>query len=286
MTLDIKKSILYSTIASLAYAISGIAVKYLTSNTPYTMIVFSRFLVGLLYLTPFAIRNNEFALIRNYPIQFVRGGAGLLAIMCFFCSLKYIPIVDAIALNNVAPLFIPIILFLFYKVSISRKLIFCIIIGFIGVLLIIKPDKGIFNWMSLIALLSSFFAAIASLSIKRLSKTNSTQSILFFYFLISTVFSAFLLPVEYPHQTIGDILLMIMVGILALIFQYSVTRAFKYSNAEVVSPLLYMSVLFGLLFDWIFHDKAPSFYSSIGTIFIVLSCMFILVIRKRENNNQ
>lgn len=274
----------YVTIASLAYAISGFLVKQISQSVSYNVIVFFRFAIGLLWLVPLIIKDKSILQAKNYKLHCLRGLCGLLALASFFYAIKFIPLVDAMLLNNVTPLFIPLILVLFLNQKTTPKLVASIVIGFIGVFLVLSPGKEIFKWASLIALSSSIFAAIASISIKDLSKNNSTNTILCYYFIIATLGSGITLPFSFKLTSYGAFIILIIIGTLGIIFQNGVTKAFRDAPAQVISPLLYLSIVFGAILDFVFNHHIPSKQVIAGFVLILLGCSLTVLSRNNTAN--
>lgn len=282
---NISKSLCYSLIASIAYAITAVLVKHVSHTIPYNLIVFSRFAIGLIFLLPIVIKNPIIVTsVNNYKLHILRGLSGLLAIAGFFYSIKYIPLLDAMMLNNVAPIFIPIISALFLSDKISTRSMLSIICGFIGVVIVFHPDKEIFHFASFIALASSLFAAIASLSIRKLSQTNTTNTILFNYFLIAVIGVSMTLPSHYVVLDMQSLLILVIIGILGVIFQVCVTIAFTFSSASIVSPLLYSSIIFGAAIDWLLYGEIPTYLTIFGFLLIFAGCSLTIYFRKETTS--
>ena len=104
--------------------------------------------------------------------------------------IKFISLVDAILLNNTAPLFVPIVALLITGAKTPRKVWWGIVIGFIGVALVLHPGPQLFQLTSFIGLASGVLAAIAIVQIWVLSKTSTITQMFFYYFLIGTVASS------------------------------------------------------------------------------------------------
>jgi len=281
MNINTNKAILFIIIASFAYAISSLMIKIISQQASYSLILFARFLICFLIVTPLTINNINAIKTHRIKLHILRGLAGLLALGTFIYSINYISIVNAMLLNNVTPLFIPLLLFVGFGKRISAQLFISILIGFFGVILILNPSSNLFHLASLIALSSSLFAAIASISIRVLSKSEKSKTILFYYFLIATIGSSIFFIFNAQMITFSVSLYLLLIGVLGIIFQFSVTKAFTYAPAQIVSPLLYLSVIIGALFDWLFFNQTPTIEVLIGFVLIVVGSYFTIFYSKK-----
>ena len=108
--------------------------------------------------------------------------------MLYFWAVKEMTLIDAVLLVNAAPLFIPLVAFLWNRTPITPAVGISLLVGFIGVVLIIKPGADLLtNPSALIALSAALFSAIALVSVNKLSGQNEPDTILFYYFSIASL---------------------------------------------------------------------------------------------------
>ena len=153
------------------------------------VLVFFRNFLGLLIIFPIVYFKKipfTFSLVKA---NFIRAIMGLGAMYCYFFALQHLSLVDAVLLQNTIPLFVPLVLWFWMKKKIRHIRMFPLLIGFIGVLIILKPTRGILDWYSVIGLTSGLLGAIALVGVKELTRTQSSLSILFYYFVISSAIS-------------------------------------------------------------------------------------------------
>ena len=181
---------LYGILAALSGAVCALLIKW-TQEVPNTTMVFARFFIALLFVLPYVIRHRAEMHMAKIPKHLIRGLAGLAGLYCYFYSIERLPLVTAITLSNTFALFIPVVIFFWLRKRIPNMQIWAVVIGFFGVLLILRPERGISEWADLTGVLGGVFAAIALVGIRQLSKEESTEMIMAHYFLISTVVPSF-----------------------------------------------------------------------------------------------
>ena len=212
----------------------------------------------------------------------MRDLSGLAALYCFFYATEKIPLVNATTLASTAPLFIPFIVLFHHKLVIPKKRMLGLLIGFIGVVTIVKPTGASAavpaEW---IGLLSGLLAAVAYVYIRKLSKVESTFSILFTFFLVSTIvsFPPMLItwePIE--SSTIG--LYLLLICIFGTIYQYFLTKAYTHAPPSKASAMSYLSVVFSGLLGWITLGEIPTLWGFIGIALII--CGGLIVVFDKE----
>ena len=142
------------TAAALMFASMGVLIRFASQQLPNEQVVFLRNLFGLLILLPLLLSMASAPSLRTQRpwLHVTRSLFGLAAMYCFFYALANLALADAVLLNFTAPLFIPFIALLWLRETVSRHVIAAIVIGFAGILLVLKPGIGLFNPASLIGL--------------------------------------------------------------------------------------------------------------------------------------
>ncbi len=270
-------------LAATAYACMGALVKW-GGKIPDQQLVFARNLICLLVILPWIFLPKPKTLkTQVLPTHIIRGLAGLLNMYCFFYSIRYILLTEAMLLNNTMPLFLPLILWIWRGEKISKMLIPGLVIGFLGVIFILHPGTAILRPASLLALASGFFMSISMAGIRELGKFEPLYRILFYYFAISTLLSA--IPLLWGWQSHHSALWLILlgVGIFAAIYQYFLTLGYQYASASKISPLIYFAVILSGVFDWVFWHKSPDIYSYIGVILVMIGAIWCIRIESRKS---
>lgn len=261
-------------LAATSYACMGLLVKF-GKNIPNEQLVFVRNFVCFLVLLPWIFFPQKKPLAtRMLFTHIVRALAGLLNMYCFFYSIRYIILADAMLLNNTMPLFIPLVMWVWKRERISLRLFPGLIIGFIGVLLILHPGKDIFRPAAVFALLSGIFMSISMAGIRELSKIEPVYRILFYYFAISTVVSAFPLFFALQNHTLIIWAILAGVGVFAALYQFFLTKGYTFAPAAKISPVIYFAVIISGLFDWIFWKIIPSYLSYAGILLVIVGAVY------------
>jgi len=267
--------------ASFLFAAMAATIKVASHQLDNEMVVFLRNLFGLLLITPLVWRMGFTHLHTRRPgMHLLRSLSGLIAMYCFFYALAQLNLAEAMLLNFSAPLFIAIIAVLWLGERLSQALIFALIFGFAGIALILKPDAGIFVPATLIGSFSGLFAGFAMVCIRRMSDSEPTLRIVFYFSLIATMVSAIPLFWGWQTPTPNGVAMMLQAGLFATGGQVLLTRSYGLAPAARVGPYIYTGVVFAALMGWVFWRESLDAYALFGAILVC--CSSILAMRRKR----
>ncbi len=280
---NIKLAVLFSLLAAFFYAVLGTLIKISEQTIPKEMIVFGRQCVGFFTILPFMLfEKNKTTICKpeSFRLHLLRAVASIGSMYCLVYALQHLPLVDALLLTYTRPLFIPIVVFIWFRKKWSKNTWFGLIVGFLGVALILKPDKRVFDIAAVIGLGSAMFGAIAFTCIRRLTKTNSANSILFYYLILSIPIAAIPLFKSWTTLDLKSWGFLIAIGIFGTVYQMTMTRAYQYAKSFKVASMLYSTIVFGAIFDWWLGDFSLDYFGAIGMVLIIIGT--ILTVRQKS----
>ncbi len=271
---------------ALMFAAMGAAVKLLSASFGNLMVVFARNALGFLILLPWLVRVGR-AGIRTQALRehLVRGVAGLLSMYCFFFVIARLRLADAVLLNYSAPLFVPFIERAWLGEDFSPRLWRPIGIGFLGLLLILKPGLSLFQPAALVGILGALLAGTAQVGVRRLTQTEPVTRIVFYFALASTLLSSVPAALTWTMPaSLGAIAgTLVALGVSATLGQLAMTRAYSHAPAAQVGPFIYSAVVFAGLFDWALFAKLPDPLSVLGALLVCAAGMLTLRVARRSD---
>jgi drug/metabolite transporter (DMT)-like permease len=255
------------------FASMGVGIRLVSGELPNAMVVFGRNLVGILLLAPWLLRNGLGDLKTAVPgLHLLRATAGISAMYCFFYAIAELPLGEAMLLKLTAPLFIPLFAMLWLQERVTGLLWVALGIGFAGVVVILDlaPDTawGGVSLVALIGLLGGVFAAVAKVTVRRLSGSEPTTRIVFYFALIGGLISAVPLAWEWQTPTATALGLLLGIGIAATLGQLALTRGLTLAPASRMGAFGYFSVIFGAAYGWLFWDEPLTLSLLLGTLLI------------------
>jgi drug/metabolite transporter (DMT)-like permease len=273
-------------LSALSMAIMGVCVKVAGHEIPTTVMLFFRFILGLLLLTPLIINRPMLLVVKHKTRIITRSLLSFAALACLFYAIKNLDVASALLLNNTSVLFIPVVIYLLSGTRSKLNIWVLVITGFIGVAFVLPPGKEMMCSTSIIGLLSGLISSLAIYQMRILGKTYSILTILFYYFLISTILSGIWMIPHIHEIHVINWWLLLGIGVSGFIFQIALTKAVSLAPARIVTPVILLSVAFGLLFDWVLWHDAPTVIGLAGTGAIIVSAVLIVALNNSVTNGK
>ncbi len=262
--------------AGLCFASMAGIVRYVSAELHPFEIAFFRNFFGLAFMMPWLARVGWGGLkTRRIGLYTLRGVIGLAAMLSFFWAITMLPLAQVTALSFTAPLFATILaVFVLSEVVRARRWA-AILIGFVGVLIILRPGAQEVGWPTLAVLFSSLLMATASVTIKILSRTEPTSAIVTYMVIYLTPMS--LIPALFVWQTPSWSAMgwLVILGGVATTAHQCLTRAFTVAEASAVMPYDFTRLLFAATIGYVFFDQIPDMWSGVGAAVIVAASVYV-----------
>lgn len=270
------KAVFCMLISALGFTFMSVTVKYVT-GIPLFEKVFFRNLISLVVAFSmlkkssapmFGRRENQLALL-------ARSIFGLAGVVLNFYAIANLTLADSSMLGKLSPIFVTIMACIFLKEKIDNKQILSIIITFLGALLVIKPEFSLEMLPSLSGIMSAASAGVAYTLLRYLKDKESPDTIIFYFSLISVVFTAPFALAEYVQPTFTQLGLLLATGVFASVGQFGITYAYKFAKATEVSIYNYSAIVFGIILGFIFFGEIPDTLSLLGGAIIIAVAFYI-----------
>lgn len=269
---DIRQAALYLLLGEALLAVMGGIIKYLSDSLSTEQLVFFRNIAGFIVLIPL-IANTGFHILRTqvWHWHLMRGLVGVTAMYCYFWALGHMPLTEAFLVKLSSPFFMPIIGLLWLGERAGKFSLLAVLIGFTGVAFILRPDGEAFSAVALIALMGTMLAALAKVTIRRMSATESSQTIVFYFAVIATLVSAPGAALTWQSPQASHWIWIVILGVVATLGQLALTRAYRVAPTGKVGVYAYSAVLYGALMGWLIWEEIPTWSTWVGAAFIVLA---------------
>jgi drug/metabolite transporter (DMT)-like permease len=264
-------------IGSLLFSIMGAIVKLLGQRLDSFQLAFFRCFFGFAAILPFVLLERGHHVFRTtHPWgHLLRGAVGVGAMVAGFYATTRLPLTDSTALSFTAPLFMILtaIFLLGEKVRWRRGL--ATLAGFIGVLVMVRPDSGSLDEAAVVGLFGAFLVALSTTLIKRLSATENALTILVYFGLFSTLLTAPPAWLVWRPLDAAELALLALIGILGAIGQFCQVRAFALGELTAVAPIDYSRLVFAGIMGYLLFAELPDRYTLVGALIIVGSTLYI-----------
>ena len=259
-------------------------VKHLGKTLPAFEVLFIRFLAGLIVIFPLVWRLGLKSIkTSKLHLHGARGFVGFMGNLCFFYALINISLADTVTIQFSRPLIMIVIAALFLNEIIGFKRGIVTLLGFGGILLITKPFGEGFDPWFLVALSGTIFGTGVVLTIKILSRTEKTVTIMFYFALFTTLLA--LIPAIFVWQTPSwtEFLLLILTGTLGIIGQGLFTHGIGLGDTTFVMPFDYMRIVYAFLIGILWFAETPGWWSYCGSAIIIVSSLYLLRAENKKN---
>ncbi|WP_419175907.1 DMT family transporter [Desulfosediminicola sp.] len=255
---------------AMTVSLATAATKYTAEFVTVEQIVFIQYLFCSIVMLPFLLRRGTQTFRTDHPwLHLIRGAAGWLCFYTYYLALERIPLVDASLLRNTAPVCVPVIFLIWKGIRLPLLRWLPVIMGFIGIAVVLKPQGSLISFWHLIGLLSGITLAGSIVTTRTLALTEPTSRIMFYYFAFSALCSLPLAITNWQPMPLFTIPLMAGIGISIWLTMWFYTRAYSYAKATVISPISYSGVLFTGLLGWLFWGQLPAASALVGAMLIV-----------------
>ncbi|MEJ2016146.1 MAG: DMT family transporter [Limibacillus sp.] len=207
--------------------------------------------------------------------QIVRGGLLLGSTALFFAAIARMPLADALALVFVAPLIVTALSPWLLGEQVGVRRFSAVGVGFLGVLIIIRPGLGVFDLGALLALAGGTTFAFYLLATRRLSGTSPALVTLAFTALLGALLMTLLLPWFWKTPTLTDLALMASMGLIAAVGHLCVIKAYDWGEASLLAPFGYSEIITMTLVGYIFFEDFPDSWTWIGIAVVTGSGVYI-----------
>ena len=270
--------VLYGIASVACFAMMDASVKWL-DMFPVGQVLFCRFFFGLIPILMLVPRSEfkTFYKTTRPKLHAFRAIAGTLAIIALFIALREIPLADVVSLTFGGPIFVTLgsIFFLSEKVGIKRWL--AVLIGFIGMLLIVKPAYEELNIFYIFPIIFCIFFACVALSIRSLSSTEPNYRIALYFSLLSMMVGLLTLPFGWIMPSKFELFLLIFTGFIGSIANILLTVSLRIAEASLVTPTKYLNLVFAVILGYLIWEEIPRLLTLVGAGLIIFSSIIIFM---------
>ena len=249
--------------------------KYLAERYPLGQVVFVRQLAALGFILPFALATSGFAAFRVHDRQgqFLRAIAFVATSVLMLAGLAHLPLAIVTAIAFSSPLWVAALAGPALGETVSRRRLIAILIGFAGVLVILRPGGASFTWAFLLPVGTALANAVRDMLTRKLSATESSISILIWSGFLALAVSALALPYGWEPVARVDMLWLVLAGLLNAAAHFTMISAYRFADTSALSPYRYTSLIWAIAFGWLFWSHLPDGWSLVGTAIIVLAAV-------------
>jgi drug/metabolite transporter (DMT)-like permease len=257
------------------FSIMMVAIKEIGSGLPLPQILLIRQVILTLILLPLLLGDLSRALRTQYLGQHIaRGLICLGSQYTYFLALLYLPLADMTALGFSQVIFMTIAAVLILKETVGWRRWLATVVGFVGVLIMLRPSGGPVDVYTLIAVLSALLLCGVTISIRLMARTESTETVMLYQSFV--LCAAYAVPSvlwwQWPSQK--EWLLLAVIGIVGTLGQYLFTLAFRVAEASALAPLEFTRLLIAIVLGYFIFSEIPAPSTMLGAMIVMGSTIY------------
>ena len=246
-------------------------------HSVFQLLLVKYFFVLFLSLVESKRKNNiNFYKSKKIKLQIFRSLLSVIESGCFVLSFKYLSLADAHSVGSLAPVIIVALSAIFLKEKVSTKTWIAIFVGFVGVLIILRPTSSIFDPKALLPLLAAFVLGLYQVVTKKVSEHDTTETSLFYTSIIGIFIMSLLASNFWSPVSSSSYILFLIVGIFFSLGIYLQIIALSMASASIIQPFHYTLIFWAIIFGYIFYNDIPDLFTIVGAVIITLSGIFVL----------
>ena len=262
-------------ISGLFFVLMHSAVKYLSKEVHIFEIAFFRCALVIFVLAPIIFQQGKKIFKTKQPkVQFLRITTNSVAMLCFFYGISTTPLAQLTTLGFTVPIFATILAVIFMKEKIRLRRTTALIVGFIGTIIVMRPDISI-ELGALLIIFSSFLWSICLIFIKKLTQTDSAVTISL-YFGIGMIPATFALA--FPVLEMIDLrqfIILIFIAITGTLAQTIMNSALEKGELALLLPFDFLRLIWSVLIGYALFSEEPTITLWLGGFLIIGSTSYI-----------
>ncbi len=253
--------------------------KALTATYSPVQILFLRNLIAVPFAVLIAYRMGGAPALRSHrPLaHLARAVVWLAAAVLFFTSLMHLQLAEATALIFVAPLFITAMSALVLAEHVGWRRWSAVIVGFIGVLIVVRPGAASFQPASLLPVATAFFYALLMLSARWLDPRESVWTLLLYLTGAGALLAALAAPFVWREIQSEHLWLFVAISLFGTAGMTMMTQAFRLAPAALIAPLDYTALVWATALGWLIWSEVPDTATFLGAAVIIASGVVVIL---------
>lgn len=264
--------------ATILFSASSAASKWLVDIYPPGEVLFTRTLTSLATCAAFILPVTGLAVFRTQRLHhhFGRSVSQAVSQTSLMIAFSLMPLAGAVAINFSSPLWATLVSVLVFKEVVGAVRWTALMVGLLGVLIVTQPGAETFQIGAVFALANAILYGSVTAAVRRMTATESAETLTLYQLLFLTLFFLLLLPFGWENPTWTDAALMTGNGVANAVGQYWWTRALLLAPASAVTPFYYLSLVWAIALGFMVWGEIPTVALLVGSAVVVASGLFLL----------
>lgn len=279
-----QKGVLLALVSTGLFALVAALAKIAVTEFHVLQILLFRQFVVFASCLPQLKQDFPKVLYTQYPkLHAARLMGAFTALSCGIWAVSVLPLTTATTLGFAQVFFVTLLAFLVLKENLNRRRIIAVIFGFIGILVVMRPDvNGFFDINALIPLLGATGAAVAVISVRKLSQTERTATLLIYQAVFVGLLAAIPLIWYWQTPSLKEALFLLLMGVIATAGQWIGVKSLRAGEASVVGNIQYIGLIYAAVLGFFIFGEIPDGFTLIGAVLIIGSSLYMMHSEKKN----
>jgi drug/metabolite transporter (DMT)-like permease len=262
------------------FSVNDVMGKWFVSTYSVGQVLLLRSVAALAILLPLMRRQRlPFALPSQLGLHVLRVAFSTLEVTCFYCAVMYLPLADVMTYYLAGPIYVAVLAFFVLGEQLDARRVAAIGVGFLGVLVALRPSPETFSLPALIALAASVSYALLMITTRKLRENHDT-TLVFGQILGTLAFGLVVAPFAWVPPGSLELAGIFLLGIVSMVAHVCVNRSLKLAPASVVTPYQYTFIIWAILLGYIFFGDVIEPWTLLGAAVICLAGLALLILER------
>jgi drug/metabolite transporter (DMT)-like permease len=259
------------------FAMLDATAKYLVTSLGVGLVVFARYAFSLVFVAAWVWQQGGASLLvtGNGVLQVARGLLLVVATGTNFIAVGYLQLAQTASISFSNPLWVCALSPLLLGERVGPRRWFAVLVGFLGVLLIIRPGTMGFHWAMLLSLTSALSLALYQIATRKVGAEDRALTSLFYVSLVGSFAAAPLAPIGWVLPEPGQWILLALMGFYGMFGHFMLTQAHRMAPAPVLAPFVYSQIIWMTLIGFVVFGDVPDAMTITGASIVVASGLYV-----------
>ncbi len=275
------QGISYAILSCFFVSVLVVLVRYLSADFHIFFIVMVRNLFGLLFFLPQMVNNHKSILkTKRLGLHIFRGANSLASMLVWFYVITILPLSEAVSISFIVPILTTVAAVIFLKEKVQSKSWIATVIGFLGILIILRPGFKEFNPAYFYSFAAIILWVVTNVIIKVMTKTEKPQTIVAYMSLIMFVAS---IPIAFPYiKPIGfeSLCAFILLGLVSNLAHICISNSYAKADLSMLQPFDFTRLIFTAIISYFAFGEVIDFWVIVGSLVILFGIIIVMPKRK------
>jgi len=252
--------------------------KYLSNELPLWVLLWGRYVFNFLFVALFFLRGAPADIIRtrNIKLQMLRSILLVASTLTFWLALMFLPLADCVVILFVSPLLVTILAAPLLGESVDKHRWSVVILGFVGVMVVLRPGFAIFDWVSILPLITALLYAGVQISTRILGRTDGALTTLLYSSAGGVIISTIGVWFFWVTPSLQQWLVLGWLGFLGALGHYLMIKAYEIAPASLLAPFDYTTLIWATILGFVIFGDLPDTWTVLGAIIIMSSGIYLI----------